>query len=107
MLLGDAIFDTAGNALVTDGVAARSEHGQRGARRRCSSTTRRASLPGTFGDDVIAGGAEDDVIFGQLGDDWIQGDGSAIDDAGAITIDVVATRRSVEDWAGIDRDGRD
>ena len=42
----------------------------------------------TFGDDVIAGGAEDDVIFGQLGDDWLQGDGSAIDDSGAITIDV-------------------
>ena len=44
--------------------------------------------PGTFGDDVIAGGADDDVIFGQLGDDWIQGDGSAIDDNGAITVDV-------------------
>ncbi len=46
-------------------------------------------------------------IFGQLGDDWIQGDGSAIDDAGAITVDVRTTRLSVEDWAGIGRDGDD
>ncbi len=30
----------------------------------------------TFGNDYIAGGADDDVIFGQLGDDTIQGDGS-------------------------------
>ncbi len=29
-----------------------------------------------FGDDYIAGGADDDTIFGQLGDDIIQGDGS-------------------------------
>jgi Ca2+-binding RTX toxin-like protein len=29
-----------------------------------------------FGADRIAGGADDDVIFGQLGDDFLQGDGS-------------------------------
>ncbi|NMM32680.1 MAG: calcium-binding protein, partial [Phycicoccus sp.] len=29
-----------------------------------------------FGDDYIAGGAHDDMIFGQLGNDVIQGDGS-------------------------------
>jgi hypothetical protein len=29
-----------------------------------------------FGDDYIAGGAQNDMIFGQLGDDTIQGDGS-------------------------------
>src|SRR5207249_1093708 len=29
-----------------------------------------------FGNDYIAGGADDDQIFGQLGDDTIQGDGS-------------------------------
>ncbi|MHC4908440.1 MAG: beta strand repeat-containing protein, partial [Planctomycetota bacterium] len=33
-----------------------------------------------FGDDSIAGGAHDDLIFGQLGDDVIQGDGSAAND---------------------------
>jgi Ca2+-binding RTX toxin-like protein len=29
----------------------------------------------TFGNDTIAGGADDDMIFGQLGDDTIHGDG--------------------------------
>jgi Ca2+-binding RTX toxin-like protein len=34
-------------------------------------------LPSTlYGDDYIAGGPNDDMIFGQLGDDTIQGDGS-------------------------------
>ena len=47
-------------------------------------------VPGTFGDDNIAGGAQDDVIFGQLGNDTIQGDGSTIDDTGSTTIDVLA-----------------
>lgn len=31
---------------------------------------------GTYGKDTIAGGANDDLIFGQLGDDIIQGDSS-------------------------------
>ncbi len=31
---------------------------------------------GRFGDDYLAGGADNDQIFGQLGDDVIQGDGS-------------------------------
>ena len=31
---------------------------------------------GTFGNDHLAGGSEDDLVFGQLGDDVIQGDGS-------------------------------
>ena len=50
------------------------------------------ATPGTFGDDNIAGGAEDDVIFGQLGNDTLQGDGSTLDDTGAMTIDVLDTR---------------
>jgi len=33
-----------------------------------------------FGDDSIAGGAHDDLVFGQLGDDVIQGDGSTTND---------------------------
>ena len=33
-----------------------------------------------FGDDYIAGGPDDDVIFGQLGEDTIQGDGEMADD---------------------------
>ncbi len=43
------------------------------------------------------------MFFGQLGNDWMQGDGSIIDDTGAITIDVVGTRESKEDWAGAGR----
>jgi len=35
-----------------------------------------SSIANTFGNDYIAGGPNDDVIFGQLGDDTIQGDGS-------------------------------
>ena len=35
---------------------------------------------GTFGNDVIAGGADDDLIFGQLGDDTLHGDGLLADD---------------------------
>ncbi|MEH6608559.1 MAG: matrixin family metalloprotease [Halioglobus sp.] len=31
---------------------------------------------GNFGSDIIAGGADDDVIFGQLGDDTLHGDGA-------------------------------
>jgi Ca2+-binding RTX toxin-like protein len=33
------------------------------------------TAPRPFGNDIIAGGTEDDEIFGQLGDDIIQGDG--------------------------------
>ena len=63
--------------------------------------------PATFGDDVLAGGADDDVLFGQLGDDWLQGDGATIDDDGIVVLDVVRTGVSVEDWAGPGRDGDD
>jgi Ca2+-binding RTX toxin-like protein len=38
-----------------------------------------------FGNDYIAGGAQDDEIFGQLGDDTIQGDGSIGTVAGTTT----------------------
>jgi len=36
------------------------------------------SLDDVHGNDYIAGGSEDDTIFGQLGDDIIQGDGSIV-----------------------------
>jgi Ca2+-binding RTX toxin-like protein len=32
----------------------------------------------TFGDDVIAGGADDDLVFGQFGDDTLHGDGQIV-----------------------------
>jgi len=33
----------------------------------------------TFGDDLIAGGADDDLVFGQLGNDTVHGDGQITD----------------------------
>ena len=66
-----------------------------------------APMADTFGGDSIAGGADDDVIFGQLGDDDIQGDGSVIDDEGRVTVNARAARASVEDFAGSGRDGDD
>jgi Ca2+-binding RTX toxin-like protein len=39
-----------------------------------------------FGDDYIAGGADDDTIFGQLGDDTIQGDGSIGETVNAVRL---------------------
>ena len=62
--------------------------------------------PATSSDSDLAGGASDDVLFGQLGNDWIQGDGSVIDDLGQVTVDVQTRdtvydpRGSVEDCAG-------
>ena len=44
----------------------------------------------TYGNDYIAGGADDDVIFGQMGNDTIQGDGSVLlipDSAADVTAD--------------------
>ena len=64
----------------------------------------------TFGDDIIAGGADNDTIFGQRGDDIIQGDGSVfIDVAESITANngVVDFAGSVEDFSGVDTDGDD
>jgi len=43
-------------------------------------------LETSFGDDYIAGGANHDVIFGQLGDDIVQGDGSIEGAVGAETV---------------------
>jgi len=72
--------------------------------------------PVEYGDDYIAGGAENDVIFGQLGNDVIQGDG-AIDldsdglaDPGAVGASrdtLLTTLPSVDDFAGEGRDGDD
>ncbi|MEW6158482.1 MAG: hypothetical protein AB1813_13700, partial [Verrucomicrobiota bacterium] len=46
---------------------------------------------GTWGADYLAGGSDDDVIFGQLGNDVIQGDGSVIGLVPSAT-DAAATR---------------
>jgi len=51
----------------------------------------------SFGDDYIAGGADHDVIFGQLGDDTIQGDGAIEGSVGAANpIDSIPYRGAIE-----------
>ncbi|MGH3049730.1 MAG: beta strand repeat-containing protein [Gaiellaceae bacterium] len=72
------------------------------------------SLPaGTYSDSDLAGGSGNDVLFGQGGNDWIQGDSSVIDDSGHVTVDVQTRdtvtdpRTSVEDLAGPGADGAD
>jgi hypothetical protein len=46
---------------------------------------------GSFGNDYLAGGADHDLIFGQMGDDIVQGDGG-IEDAVAAVSHVGASR---------------
>jgi Ca2+-binding RTX toxin-like protein len=61
------------------------------------------SAPDTYGDDRIAGGAGDDLLFGQNGNDRIQGDGSSTIDVG--TWDNPG--QSADDFAGAGADGSD
>ncbi len=66
------------------------------------------STSGTvYGNDDLAGGSENDLIFGQLGDDAIQGDGTILDASGGRTLDVRSIRVSIDDFAGPERDGDD
>ena len=71
------------------------------------------STPGTSSDSDLAGGANDDVLYGQLGNDWLQGDASSIDDLGQVTVNVLTRdpvydgRFSKEDYAGSRTDGDD
>ena len=68
---------------------------------------------GTYSDSDIAGGSGNDVLFGEGGNDWIQGDGSVVNDAGHVTINVQTRdtvndpRQSAENWAGPGTDGND
>jgi hypothetical protein len=55
-------------------------------------------LENSFGSDYIAGGSDHDIIFGQLGDDIIQGDGSIESAVGAESI---LTNRVAAAQAGI------
>ncbi|MEJ8562140.1 hypothetical protein QTO30_13515 [Yoonia sp. GPGPB17] len=79
------------------------------------------AAPTVFGADYIAGGSEDDMIFGQLGDDVIQGDGSidfnqdgiadvfqdAAVGAGRDGDGLLVINASIEDYNGVGRDGDD
>ena len=56
---------------------------------------------GTFGDDYLAGGPQNDVVFGQLGDDVVQGDGGIeIADGGGTPAGAWRTPGGVSDPVG-------
>ncbi len=57
-----------------------------------------------FGNDRISGGADNDMIFGQLGNDVIEGDGTI---TRAVGDDGTTLTPSVEDFDGIGTDGDD
>ncbi|MBI3896328.1 MAG: hypothetical protein HY313_10415 [Acidobacteria bacterium] len=73
-LTGTAIYDAEGNPLV--GVAGLLPPGGNPAWSDWTITLDQSLNPAQFGDDYIAGGGGNDEIFGQLGNDTIQGDGS-------------------------------
>jgi Ca2+-binding RTX toxin-like protein len=92
-----AIYTT-GPDEIDANIAAASAAPTRAARRaatsRCSTTTstsRRIRPGGLFGRDIMAGGAQDDRMFGQLGDDLMQGDGE------------IRPRRAARSWMALPR----
>ena len=61
----------------------------------------------TYGDDHVAGGSQDDMVFGQRGDDTIQGDGSLFYDvweAGRLSAAGLPTVGAAIDPAGLDNE---
>ncbi|MEQ9410084.1 MAG: hypothetical protein RIK87_20275 [Fuerstiella sp.] len=66
------------------------------------------STSGTvYGHDDLAGGSGNDLMFGQLGDDAVQGDGTVLDASGNRTLDIRVIRMSVDDLEGSETDGDD
>ena len=78
VLEGTLIYDDDGNALVADGNLVGDNPSGVEARRIVlfDHEDDPVAVELNFGDDTIAGGADDDVIFGQLGNDEIHGDGA-------------------------------
>ncbi|WP_207493738.1 calcium-binding protein [Yoonia litorea] len=67
-----------------------------------------------YGDDYIAGGADDDMIFGQMGNDTIQGDGTTdfaderiLSESRDLLTNLQTLVPSADDWAGVGTDGDD
>jgi Ca2+-binding RTX toxin-like protein len=60
-----------------------------------------------YGNDRIAGGSDNDTIFGQFGDDAIQGDGALLTLSGDMIYDIATSRLSADDYDGNGRDGDD
>jgi hypothetical protein len=78
VLQGTLIYDADGLALIDGGVSGSNPAGVEPRRIVLFDHDDGAANGGNFGNDYIAGGADDDIIFGQLGDDTIQGDGSIV-----------------------------
>ena len=55
-----------------------------------------------FGDDTIAGGADDDLIFGELGNDQLHGDGQLMDVSGALELVALTATLAQSDVGGDD-----
>jgi Ca2+-binding RTX toxin-like protein len=84
-LAGATLYTAAGAANVTAGFQV-DPHGVPGRDITLFDHTA-ATAPGVFGDDNLAGGAGHDSVFGQLGNDRMQGDG-------ATSLNVSATQAS-------------
>ena len=69
-----ALYDADGNELL--GTTAQTRPGGNAAWADWTITLDASMEAGRFGDDYLAGGAHSDTIFGQRGNDTIQGDGS-------------------------------
>jgi Ca2+-binding RTX toxin-like protein len=88
VLSGAVIYDANGNAQVT----AAGQANPTGAAARIIKIFDQSTspTPGTFGNDNLAGGANDDLIFGQMGDDIIQGDSSTATAVSASSASIAA-----------------
>lgn len=90
-LTGPAIYTTTADTIVANiGAANQSDPADavgRDTQLLDHSDAVQANPLGRFGNDVMAGGSDDDTMFGQLGDDLMQGDGFiGADDASAVSI---------------------
>jgi Ca2+-binding RTX toxin-like protein len=76
-LNGETLYDIDGNADVT----ATHQPNPSGARGRDITLLDHSNspTPNTFGNDYMAGGPHEDVMFGELGDDLMQGDASVME----------------------------
>jgi Ca2+-binding RTX toxin-like protein len=95
VLSGTVIYDANGNPPITAaGQANPTGASARNIQVFDQSTT---PTPGTFGNDNLAGGANDDLIFGQLGEDTVQGD-SATSTPVSATIPSTAANTDGDDY---------
>jgi Ca2+-binding RTX toxin-like protein len=78
VLTGSTIYDAEGLALVNATVRGANPSGVEARLVTLFDHDNSGNNVGKFGNDVIAGGADDDEIFGQLGDDILHGDGQLV-----------------------------